>query len=419
MSGAPADLSKYATHFNELEVESHQTIFDINAVNPLSKLRDDFQNVVDNESEYQLTTAANTDDAAILESEERGQYSAGFMATAGVGVRVPTTPTGDSTMRWGYYDNDGGSFDDPPDNGFYFGADSNGNFVARANNGTIEKVYQENWNRDKVDNDEALNPSGRHLDLTDGHVFRIDFTYYGYGPIEMQIMFNDDDADQFGVADLVTVHAFTVDDSTTIKETNLPARAEVNSGGTANDALDLFVGGRQFSVIGERSSNERTCWHYRDSLAVDDTQWHPAMSFKLKDGTDIGAIDFSHILGEVLRFYADTDANAYKWQVRIDTVPVTPSWETPESHADDVDASETAFKVDTTSTDITDGSGNLTGVNIDGGMLAAGQQNQPEVSSEEIDGTVAGDQVVTLLFKATPTASGTVSEILWKMGERW
>jgi len=414
MADAPADLSQYATHFDEISTEEHELVFDINAIYPLS--RDDWQSVTDNPSEYHLTTAADTDDNANLETVQRGEYTAGFQCQAGMGVRLPSKPSGDSTIRWGYYEVDATG---APLNGFYFGADSEGVFVARATDGDIEKVYQGSWNRDKLDSDEyALNPSEQTLKLDDGLVFRIDFTYYGYGPVEMKVLVDDDDGDQYGDATVATAHVFHVKNETSTQNTNLPLRADIDSGGTSNDALDLFVGGRQFSVVGKRSNNKRTSWHYVDELAgVDDTKWHHAMSFKLKDGTDIGSTNFRQVLAEVRRFYADTDANPYKWQIRRGTTPDNPNWVTPESHEDKPD--ETAFKVDTQSADVEDGSGNDTGVNIDGGMLKEGGNNDAQVSQEEIDGEVVNGETVSLLFKAKPTTSGTLSEILFKMGERW
>ena len=414
MSNAPPDLRKYSTHFDEISTEEHELVFDINAIYPLSEMRDDRQQVTNQPSEYHISTAADTNDIGYLESTQRGEYTAGFMCQAGIGARIPSEPSQDSTMRWGYYETDGAG---DPLNGFYFGADSNGTFVARASNGDVEKVYQQNWNRDTLGKT-PLNPSEKELDLSDGLVFRVDFTYYGYGPIEMRILLDDDDDDNFGNSTLQTVHTFHVKNETSTKNTNLPLRADIESNSTSSDALDIFVGGRQFSVVGKRSNNKRTSWHYRDQLTgVDDTKWYHAMSFKIKDGTDIGSTDFTEVLAEIRKFVADTDANSYKWQIRRGTVPDNPNWVTPESHEDK--PNETAFKVDTQSVDVEDGSGNDTGVNIDGSILREGKKNVSEVESEDISGEVVNGEIVSLLFKATPSNSGTVSEILFKMGERW
>jgi hypothetical protein len=413
--GAPADLSRYATHFNEIETEEHEVVFNHNAIHPISELRETTQNVSNTPSEHQMSTGADTDDNAFIETTQRGEYSSGFQAEAGLGVRLPQLPTGDSTVRWGYYETDDNG---DPLNGFYYGADSVGLFVARANGGTIEKVYQENWNRDTLGEGE-LNPSNQAVDLADGYVFQIAFKYYGYGPIEMRLLLDDNDPDSEGHANLVTAHTFFVDGSTSLENTNLPIRTEIDSGGTSNDALDFFLGGRQFSIVGKRATDVRTNGHYLDELMVDDTKWHHAISFQLKDGSGgaDGAIDFRTVLGVVRRFYADTDANSYKWQIRLGATPDNPSWENPESAEDKPD--ETAFKVDTQSADVQDGSGDLTGVHIDSGVLAEGGNNEAAVATEEVDGEITGNLVVSLLFKATPSESGTVSEIYFKVGERW
>lgn len=414
MTGAPANLDKYASHFDELQTAERSAIFDLNAINPLSELRETWENAVNTPSEHQLTVGAGTGDDAFLRTEPRGEYSAGFMCQAGIGARIPSAPDDDTTLRWGYYDTDDTG---DPLNGFYFGADAQGVFVARADDGAVERVYQDSWNRDKLGKG-ALNPSDREFDIGDGHVFQIDFTYYGYGPIEMKILLDDDDDDQFGAAQLVTCHTFHVSGNTTTENTNLPICAEVVTESGTNDAHDLFIGGRQFAVVGKESPRERTTWHYRDELAaVDDTQWYHAMSFQLKDGTDIGSTDYTHILSHIQEFTVDTDANAYKWQIRRGTTPDNPTWENPESAEDKQD--ETAFKVDTNSTDVLDGSGNLTGVSLDGGVLAASSKNDDDSSDEGIEGEVVGDQTVSLLFKAVPGGSGTLSEIHWKVSEGW
>lgn len=417
MGTAPPDLRDYATHFNEIRSEDSETIIDLNAINQLSQLREKWQNTTNTRSEHKLSTVANTNDHAYVRTKERGQYTAGFMAGMGMGARIPSLPTGDSEMRWGYYNvDDAGA----PWNGFYFGADSEGVFVARASDGNVNKVYQENWNRNTFQSDNPPNPANSGLDLADGFVFHIDFTYYGYGPIEMKILTDDGVEDTYGAAELANAHVFHVDGQTSTKNTNLPIQAEIVSNGTSNDALDLFLGGRQFSVVGSRTTNNRFSGHYRADLsAVDDTAWYPAISFKLKDGTsNLGSgVDFSHVLGEISNFSATSDANSYRWQVRLDTEPDTVTWETPETHIDTPD--ETAFKVDTSATSITDGSGNLTGVVIDAGTLSEGTKNTTDISAESVKGQVTNDQIVTLTFQGSPADSGTISEIFFKMAEKW
>lgn len=417
MTGAPVDLTQYATHLDDITTEGHETIVDINGINPLSELRETWQNVTHVQSERKLSTVADTNDKADLTTVQRGQYTAGFSCQAGIGVRVPSEPTGDSVMRWGYYSED--SNGDPLD-GFYFGVDSTGIFVCRVDDGQKEKVYQKSWNRDKLDGQYSLNPSDRTVDISDGLVFRIDFTYYGYGPIEMKILLDDDDSDNYGASDLVTAHVFHVKGGASTNNTNLPIKSVIESNGNTNDALDLFVGGRQFSVVGNQTSNIRKASHYLDGpLSVDDTKWYAAITFKIKDGSDnIGSgRDYSHVLGRTEEFSVDTDANVYRWQVRRGTVPDNPNWKNPDSAEDKPD--ETAMKVDTQSADVQDGNGDLTGVHIDSGVLAEGQKNEANISDSDIDGQIPTGQPITLLFKAKPTTSGSISEIQFKVGERW
>lgn len=417
MTGAPADLSVYANQFNELQVEERETIIDLNAIHPISELRSDSQNATDTSSEHRLSTTANTDDTAYLQTDERGEYTAGYQVQAGTGMRIPSNPTGDSTIRWGYYEVD--SNGDPTD-GFYFGVDSTGIFVAKARAGDIKRVYQNDqgnggWNGDPLD---GSGKSDVTLDLSDGSVFQIEFVYYGYGSIEMQVLVGESDTKRGHTSTVVNVHTFNPTGETSIENTNLPLREEIASGGTTNDSLDAFVGGRQFSVIGERTENARRTGHYYDEQAgVDDTKWYHLVSFKLKDGTDIGSINFTKVLCEVDGFEIDTDSTAYRWQIRRGTQPSGPVWENPSSAEDNQD--ETALKADTTSADIQDGSGNLTGVMVDGGTLSSGQKNNNDTTGVGATGTIANEQIVSLVVKAVPGGSGTVSEIYFRALERW
>lgn len=400
-------METYSSQFDDLKVGQRRINVDLNAINPLSKQREKWQNATSDETEHRLSTAASTNEVSYLRTKSRGQYVAGYEGQAGMGVRIPTLPSKDETMRWGYYTVDSS---EEPLNGWYFGADSSGLFVCEVRNGTKDKVYQENWNRNIANGDEdaADNPTGFTFDPSKGNIFQIQFVYYGYGPVTMEVLSS---------SGKVTLHKFIHDGSTSVENTNLPLQAQIDNNSTNSDALDLYVGGRQFSIIGQETSTRRRVLHRLDSLAVDDTKWHAAISLKLKDGTDIGSIDFKHVLGRVLNFEADTDATLYRWQLRRGGTPNNPTWETPESHTDT--PAETAMKVDTSSADIQDGSGNLTGVFIDGGTLSAGKKNDTNVVTNEPSAAIVNDQVVTLLVQAETGSSGTVSEITLKWTEQW
>jgi len=337
-----------------------------------------------------------------------GQYVPGYEAQAGLGVRIPEGPSKDEVMRWGYFEVDASN---DPLNGWYFGADSQGVFVCEVSGGQKEKVYQDQWNVNVSDGsrDAENNPSGFELYLSKGNIFQIRYVYYGYGPVKMSILTDDGK---------VCLHEFTHDGSTSVKNTNLPINVQLDNNSTTSDALDLFVGGRQFSVIGPKTTNQRRGGHYRDILSgIDDTKWHPVVSLKLKDGTDIGSKDFTDVLTSFARFETDTDNSAYRWQVRTNTSPVNPSWETPSSHVSMQD--ETAVKIDTSATSIQDGNGDPTGVFVDGGTLTSGSNNKIDIQQKDTSGRIVANQTATVVVRAVPASSGEISETFVSWKENW
>lgn len=403
-----AAFEEYSTQFDDLKVQERNPIVDLNAINPLSELREEWQNVTTDATEHNLSTSASTDEIAYLETGSRGQYTAGYEAQAGIGVRIPTNPSKDEVIRWGYYTTDANQ--DPVD-GWYFGVDKDGLFVCEVSNGTKDIVRQQSWSVDVADGDGDAdeNPSGFDISLSKGNIFQIEFVYYGYGPVNMEILTDDGK---------VRLHQFTHDGTTSVTNTNLPLNAQIDNGSTNSDALDFYVGGRQFSIIGQESTNNRRAGHYLDSISgIDDTKWYAAISFKLKDGTDIGSIDFSHVLCDVINFETDTDNSAYRWQLRRGTTPDNPTWETPTTHVDKQD--ETAVKVDTNSADVLDGNGDLTGVVVDAGTLSSGGNNKAEIQKADTSGQLSGNDVMTLQFQAVPGSSGTITETFLSWGESW
>lgn len=401
-------LQTYANQFDDLTVAERTPIIDLNAINPLSQLREDWANATSEETEHRLDVTAGTDDTAYLETEERGQYPSGFEVQCGQGFRLPERPVNDEVVRWGYYIVDANG---DPYNGFYYGVDSTGLFVGKALSGTIERVYQENWNKDVLDGSgkEDRNPSDGELGLDKGNIFQIEFTYYGYGPVEMQVALNDG---------IVTLHRFIQDGQTSIGNTNLPLRQEIVSNGTNSDALTAYVGGRQFSVIGKRTTNNRIGRHYRDTLAaVDDTQWYPAINIKIKDGTDIGNINFNHVLANIFEWSVINGNAAMRWQIRRDVTLDTVTWEDPE-HVEG-DSTETCMKVDTSATTIGDGNGFATGEFLGGGTIPSGGKQRTSIDKEGVDGRITNNDIITLAFRAQAGKSGDISAITFKWEEQW
>ena len=188
-----------------------------------------------NNSEFQLTTIASGTDSAILQSSERGRYEPGYAAEAGIGIRLPVAPTGNQVVRWGVFDEQ---------NGMLFGQNvTNGIFVAIRRAGVDTVIPQSSWNVDPLN---GTGPSGETLNLANGNIFQIVYTWYGYGVIEFRVVLPNPTT---LAQEVITVHRFSPTGQTSLADPNLPLRAEISNNGTAA-AFNLFVGGRQFSILG-------------------------------------------------------------------------------------------------------------------------------------------------------------------------
>ena len=107
--------------------------------------------VTNDATEYILSNTASGAASAILESVLRGRYEPGFAGEAGIGVRIPTLPTGNQLGRWGLFDSQNGAF---------FGVNSTEVFVAVRRAGTDLIFPQSTWNVDRLD---GTGPSGATL----------------------------------------------------------------------------------------------------------------------------------------------------------------------------------------------------------------------------------------------------------------
>lgn len=178
-----------------------------------------------------LSTAATTSaNRAMRQSKVYWRYQPGksqLVKMTGV-LAKSGTPTGAAVARIGYFDDR---------NGIFFGYDVTGFFVCRRTDtsGSVvdNKVYQSNWNLDKVD---GTGPSGIIADFTKAEIFLIDLQWLGVGRVRLAI--------QSGGA-TIYVHEFlnaNVISGLYMRTANLPVRAEVfNDGGTgSNISLETF-----------------------------------------------------------------------------------------------------------------------------------------------------------------------------------
>lgn len=277
--GTPTSL------FGDLATISRKTILDITSSLGTSTLRDELnttgsgsiaQDPDPTTGEIELSTGTTSGSDVNLTTSEYGRYTPGYSAQAGMGIRIIDPANFDNgEARWGYFN---GS------DGFYFGFDGSqpdGNklFVARLRNGNeSNRVYRENWNREGTSD-----VFDREFGVENGAIYQIDFSWYGYGIVLFSIV--DQTANDLTTLSprqqTVPVHALTVQNETSVSDPNLPIKARVDNGSSTDDNR-IRVGGRQFSVFGERSSEARSTSQHVNTVSVDETAWTFLQSWRRK-----------------------------------------------------------------------------------------------------------------------------------------
>lgn len=347
--------------------------------------------VTNADGEYTLSTGATTGSSAQLESGERGRYQPGAQAQCGIGIRLSSAEyAGTAEARWGYFDTE---------DGFGFGVNATGPFVFTRRASTDADVQQSSWNRDTLDGN---GPSGLTLDLQEGNIFQIDFSWYGYGVIQFKVVTTDANGSQT----TVIVHEFSPTQQTSVKDPNLPVNAVVNNGDTTTD-YDIYVGGRQFSVFSKYNPNRRINGDRRLSLGSVGTTFVPLISFRRKSAFDSVSVKVQGV--DII-----TDADLV-WEVRTGVTAANltgESFGTPTNTS----ASETACESDTSASAIAASSGEF----VTGGLIDAsgsGATSSGAISVDGLEEDVIGTQIVTLQVR-TISGTATVSGFLrWK--EEW
>lgn len=219
--------------------------------------------------EIRMQSGTATSNVVILQTKRRGQYVSGSQCKVGLGIRIPEDPTGTQDILWGYYDSQ---------NGFHFGKDATGTYVAYVKDGTTTRVYQSNWNIDTLDGD---GPSGLTLDLIKGYITGISFVWYGYGPIEYYFNMA---VTGLSVIKKIVVHRIKFDNQVSITDPNQPLRFEVRNGASSSTDISLYVGGHQVELIGGdiapvTRKNAELLTNYTTAT---DTNWQPIIAIRKK-----------------------------------------------------------------------------------------------------------------------------------------
>lgn len=384
------------TAFNDLQTIQRRTIVDIQSSQGTSQLRD----LITTEGtgtevegigtgEISLETGATADSRAIIESAEFGQYSSGFIAMAGIGVRVPSLPTQEAFAKWGYYNGI---------NGFYFGLDADGLYVALMRNSIeIKKVYRENWNGTDPDD---VRDEGNEFTVDEGAIYQISYAWYGYGGIEFSIVSANDDNEQKPV----TVHQMTVDGQTSITNPNQPLRAEVDNDGS-DDNLEIFIGGRQYSILGDSTQGTRITSDSAFGQDAPADEWTAIQSFRRKADNE------RRVNARLGTFAVETDEDLRVAYVLNPDIGGTPTWTTPEL----TPARETMFEFSTDATFAGIGSG----TKIWEGLVPVGGRGSDEgnLTLAEIGQVIPRDQPVMMI--AQPIGGPANVDAVTRVEEDW
>lgn len=373
-------------------------VFEVKSIYGLSVLRDTTSttsegSITNNGTEYQVSTGAAVNSTATLSSIQRGRYIAGMAGEAGIGVRLPTAPTGTQVVRWGYFDDKNGAF---------YGQDATGIFITIRRGGGDTVIRQNQWNADPLN---GTGPSKYTLTMARGNIFQVLYTWYGYGTIEFRVlMFNPNTF----VQQVITVHRFRPNQQTSFEDPQLPLRVQIDNGATSDTALSVFVGGRQYSLQGNFNPQRRITSERKLSFSATTTLL-PVISFRRKTDFPVaGRINSTPTKIEAIEI--TTNASVL-YELRFNSTLTTASFGTPTNTT----ATETALESDIAATAVTGGT--LIFAGLAGGSGTGDAKNSILAGQEGIDLDLDGTSPVTLALQ-TVTGTATVN-VVFRMMEEW
>jgi len=183
---------------------------------------------------------AGTTDVCKLRSAKRGYYTAGLVSEAGIALRIPTQLVSGSILKYGYFDDT---------NGYYFKLVGSQLNVGIMYNGTETLVTYNEFNRNKLDGSES---NGITLDFSKGNIFRVQFTWYGFG----QVVFGVIQTDSVNNQKFYPMHVYNTNGNTSCGNPYLPINIDFSSNGSSL-TRDVYIAGRQYSILGKSCCNNR------------------------------------------------------------------------------------------------------------------------------------------------------------------
>lgn len=381
------DLSR--TAFDELRIAEKTNVIDLKSLFGKTTLRDIYTSngtgAINNTigaGEYELTVSS-ANDLAQLSSAERGRYLAGAVAEIGLGVRNTVNALSNTQQaRWGYFDES---------NGFYYLLNSNGLNCAILRDGQELVIPRSNFNIDRLD---GSGPSGVNLSVANGIIYKIQYSWYGYGGVDFLVATKGID----NVQKVIPCHRYFTSNQTSVTNPNLHIRAELKNN-TTNSNANLYIAGRQFSILGKYLPNRRINTSYLNVPSPGRNNFSPILSIRRK----------ATYRGVALKlFSADFIAGCDIFaEIRVKTTLTGP---TNFINIPNQIATETAVEQDSASTGVTGG------IVIWAGIIPADKASLRQVEGVQYD--ICEFDIVTICAQSIGTSAGSLSAAL-RWSEEW
>jgi hypothetical protein len=256
-------------------------------------------------------------------------------------------------------------------------------------------VYQENWNIDKLD---GTGVSGYNLDNQSGNIYRIEFSWYGYGNILYGVIGNT----KSGRQDFIPCHRMSNFNDTSIASPNLRVFAEVENRGTPGNSIQVNVGGREYSIIGKYEPKFRFTSEYTEGVSAPTTGKTPLISFRRK-------VDDGDVSLKIQGFESLVASNPCYFEVYLNPTLTGASFGNPT----DADSDETAMVSDTSATAMSGGTLIFRKL-----MQAGANANQSVISQTDLNFDIPNGQIITLAAQGIGGTSSITSAV-FDIQEEW